>query len=261
MSKIVKISNDRLDNYLGAVSAGGLGLYLKTRSSSFYRYIIESLIQILFGWMPTLIGIAMRYLFYKLIFQKGSARPVVENSVEFLYARNIKFGNSAYVDSGCRLHASVAAIEIGDNSRIMRNAYLATYVSNARSGEGIYIGNKSWIGCNSVLGAGQGGIFIGNNVIIAPNVTIATGNHDFKDIAATTAKQEYTGSPIHMHDDVWVGANSVIVGGVTIGKHAVIAAGSVVTKDVPAYTVVGGVPAKEIKRFNDGDNSEQVSLQ
>ena len=254
MSKIVKINNDRLNNYLGAVSASGLQLYLTTRSSSLCRYIIESIIQLMFAWMPTLIGIMIRYLFYKLIFHKESARPVIENSVQFLYARNIKFGNSAYVDSGCRLHASVAEIEIGNNSRIMRNAYVCSYVSNARSGEGIYIGNKSWIGINTVLSSGQGGLFIGNNVIIASNVTIVTGNHDYRDIAATTGEQQYVGSPIHIHDDVWVGANSVIVGGVIVGKHAVIAAGSVVTKDVPAYTMVGGVPAKIIKKFKDNEN-------
>jgi acetyltransferase-like isoleucine patch superfamily enzyme len=257
MPKILKINNDRLDNYLGAVSASGFGLYLKTRSSSLYRYIIESFIQVLLAWMPTPIGIMMRYFFYKLIFQKESARPVIENSVEFLYAKNIKFGKNSYVDSGCRLHASIAEIEIGDNSRIMRNAYLCSYVSNARSGEGIYIGNKSWIGINSVLSSGQGGIFIGNNVLISPNVTIVTGNHDFRDIAATTAEQEYSGSPIHIHDDVWVGASAVILGGVTIGKHAVIAAGSVVTKDIPAYTMVGGVPAKLIKKIDTNVQSNR----
>ena len=255
MSKITKIGNDRLDDYLCNVSASGLGLYLKTRSSSLYRYILESFVQIMFAWVPTLIGIAMRYLFYSLIFQKESARPVIENSVEFLYARNIKFGNSVYIDSGCRLHASIAAIEIGNNSRIMRNAYLYTAGANSRCGEGIYIGNKSWIGINSVLMSGQGGIFIGDNVILAPNVIIVPGDHDFKDIAATTAEQQYTGKPIHIHDNVWVGANAVIVGGVTVGKHAVIAAGSVVTKDVPAYTVVGGVPAKTIERFDGNENS------
>jgi len=180
---------------------------------------------------------------------------VIENSVEFLYARNIKFGNSVYIDSSCRLHASIAAIEIGNNSRIMRNAYLYTAGANSRCGEGIYIGNKSWIGINSVLMSGQGGLFIGNNVILAPNVIIVTGDHDFKNIAATTAEQQYIGRPIHIHDNVWIGANAVIVGGVTIGKHSVIAAGSVVTKDVPAYTVVGGVPAKTIERFNDNENS------
>jgi acetyltransferase-like isoleucine patch superfamily enzyme len=255
MPKIVKINKDRLNNYLGAVSASGLSLYLTTRSSSLYRYILESFIQIMFAWMPTLIGIMMRYFFYKLIFQKESARPVIENSVEILYARNIKFGSSAYVDSGCRLHASSAEIEIGDNSRIMRNAYVCSYVSNARSGEGIYIGNKSWVGINSVLSSGQGGLFIGNNVLISSNVIIVTGNHDYRDVAATTAEQEYSGSPIHIHDDVWVGASAVILGGVTIGKHAVIAAGSVVTTDVPAYTLVGGVPAKIIKKFEDNENS------
>lgn len=243
-------SNDRLVNYMKEASPSTLLLYISTRSSSIIRYILESFVQIIFSWIPTVIGILGRYLAYKLIFSSKSSSPIIEAFVEFYHANNITFGKSVYVDSNCRLHASIAEIDIGDNSRILRNSYLCTYVTNAKKGQGIYIGSKCWVGINSVISAGQGGIFIGDNVLIAPNVTIVTGNHDYTNTKVTSVEQEYSGNPIHINNNVWIGANAVIVGGVSIGEHAVVAAGSVVTRDVAAFTVVGGIPARDIKEFS-----------
>lgn len=92
----------------------------------------------------------------------------------------------------------------------------------------------------------RGGITIGNNVAIAPKVNLITLNHDFNpdNRDATSAR------PIIIHDNVWIGINSTILSGVTIGKNAIIATGSVVTKDVEPNTVVGGNPAKFIKMIN-----------
>lgn len=93
-----------------------------------------------------------------------------------------------------------------------------------------------------------GNIQIGNGVMIAPHVMIASGNHDYiqKEVPMISAG-ELTKGPIIIGNDVWIGAHSTICDGVIIGDGAVIAAGSVVTKHVPPYSVVGGVPAKIIK--------------
>lgn len=89
-----------------------------------------------------------------------------------------------------------------------------------------------------------GGITIGNNVQIGPNVTLATDNHDLQNHNILACQ------PINIQDNAWLGANATILPGVTVGKNAVIAAGAVVTKDVPANTVVAGTPARVIRRLN-----------
>lgn len=92
----------------------------------------------------------------------------------------------------------------------------------------------------------QGGITIGDGAFIGHNVVFATINHDLS--PANNRKNHY--APINIGNNVWIGSNSTILQGVSVGEWAVIAAGSVVTKDVPPYTVVGGVPAKIIKTID-----------
>lgn len=96
-----------------------------------------------------------------------------------------------------------------------------------------------------------GGIDLGNDVQIGPNVTMVTDNHDFANHYVLRCQS------IKIEDNAWIGANVTIVPGVTVGKNAIIAAGAVVTKDVPANTVVAGTPARVIKHIKSGDNSAQ----
>ena len=91
---------------------------------------------------------------------------------------------------------------------------------------------------------------VGDHVILAQNVVITGLNHDYQDIALPIKNQPITISQIRIEDEVWIGANSTILKGVTIGKHSVIAAGSVVNKSIPSYSVAVGNPAKVIKHFN-----------
>ena len=91
----------------------------------------------------------------------------------------------------------------------------------------------------------QGGIFIDDGALIGHGVVLATLNHDL----APEKRQALHPAPIHIGKNVWIGANAVICSGVTIGENAVVAAGAVVVRDVEANTVVGGVPAKLIKRI------------
>lgn len=111
----------------------------------------------------------------------------------------------------------------------------------------VLIGNRSFIGISTVL---IGPLRIGNNVIIAQNVVFSGLNHSYQDIDRPITDQPCTSANIVVEDDVWIGANSVITAGVHIGKHSVIAGGSVVTKDVPSYTVVGGNPAQILKQYS-----------
>ncbi|WP_415930427.1 acyltransferase, partial [Zhenpiania hominis] len=96
----------------------------------------------------------------------------------------------------------------------------------------------------------QGGIRIGDHVLIGHNVVLATLNHDFAPYNRATMHP----APIHIEDRVWIGANATVVPGVTIGENSIVAAGAVVTKDVPPNTIVGGVPAKVLKRIDENGN-------
>lgn len=93
----------------------------------------------------------------------------------------------------------------------------------------------------------RGGITIGDGTMIGMNVTIATLNHG---LPLETRNTTYP-SPVIIGKNVWIGSNATILPGVTIGDNAVVAAGAVVTKDVPENTVVAGVPAKLIKNINN----------
>lgn len=88
----------------------------------------------------------------------------------------------------------------------------------------------------------QGGIVIGNRVLVGHGVTLATLNHDMN----PGKRADMHPAPIRIEDDVWIGSNATVLAGVTIGNGAVVAAGAVVTKDVPERTVVAGVPASEV---------------
>ena len=112
-------------------------------------------------------------------------------------------------------------------------------------------GKNIALGKNVFINAGccfqdQGGITIGDNVLIGHNVVLATLNHNLD----PEKRAGMYPSPISIGNNVWIGSNSTILPGVAIGENSVVAAGAVVTKDVPENTVVGGVPAKIIKTID-----------
>ena len=118
-------------------------------------------------------------------------------------------------------------------------------------GKNITIGKDVFInsGCHF---QDQGGIEIGDGVLIGHNVVLATINHDLN--PKENRKNHY--APIKIGAHVWIGSNATILPGVTIGDYAVAAAGAVVTRDVPAMTVVGGVPAGVLKTIQEEERYE-----
>lgn len=112
------------------------------------------------------------------------------------------------------------------------------------------IGRGTSIGFYGAIGVSNK-IIIGENVMIAGYVQINDTNHCYEDITKPIAHQPvYSNGPIIIEDDCWIGLGSHILGGVTIGKHSVVGANSVVTKSIPPFSVAVGVPAKVVKQYN-----------
>jgi len=228
-------------------------LYLDRQASSLFRYFLEQTMLFLFGWIPTIIGIGLRSLFYRLILRmEGLA--AIESRVRLRFADHIKLGHRVYLDEGVYLHACPKGIEIGPRTIVMHGAILHVYNFRNMPQSGIKIGQDSLIGEYSVI-RGQGGVQIGDRVYTSPFTQIIAVNHVFDDPDRPFVEQGITAEGIIIEDDVWLGAGAIITDGVKVGKGAVVAAGAVVTKDVPAHTVVGGVPAKPIKTI-DGNSSK-----
>jgi acetyltransferase-like isoleucine patch superfamily enzyme len=130
---------------------------------------------------------------------------------------------------------------LGDNSTIEDFTTINNGVGD------IYIGDRTRIGLGCTL---IGPVRIGNDIRLAQNIVMSGLNHNYEDIALPISDQGVTTSPITIEDETWLGANCVVLPGVTIGKHCVIAAGSIVTKDIPPYSVAAGNPARVLKQYN-----------
>ena len=110
----------------------------------------------------------------------------------------------------------------------------------------VMIGDHTRIGLHNTI---IGPVSIGNHVNLAQGITVTALNHNFEDTEKRIDEQGVSTTPVVIDDDVWIGANAVILPGVHIGNHCVVAAGAVVTKDVPPHSLVAGVPAKVIKQI------------
>lgn len=115
----------------------------------------------------------------------------------------------------------------------------------------IHVGEYTRIGLHNTI---IGPVSIGNHVNLAQNVVVSGLNHNFQNPDIPIDRQGISTSLVTIGDDIWIGANTTIIAGVSIGKHSVIGAGSVVTKDIPDYCVAVGNPARIIKRYNFHSN-------
>lgn len=146
---------------------------------------------------------------------------------------------SAIVSPNCKVLLK-NKVWLGANTKLDDFVIIKTKIND------VVIGKNVQINFFSVIYGGSG-VEIGDNVMIGPHVMIAAGNHDYKQTGKPMRMAgNLSKGPIVIEDDVWLGANVSVTDGVKIGRGAVIGANSVVTKNIPAYSVAFGVPAKVI---------------
>jgi acetyltransferase-like isoleucine patch superfamily enzyme len=127
-----------------------------------------------------------------------------------------------------------------------RKSVIESYACINNAVGDVIIGDYTRIGLHCTI---IGPVTIGSHVHLAQGITVTALNHNFADTNKRIDQQGITTKPVCIGDDVWIGTNAVVLPGVTIGSHVVVAAGAVVTKDVPDNCVVGGVPAKLLKKL------------
>jgi acetyltransferase-like isoleucine patch superfamily enzyme len=229
-------------------ASGGLWLYIHRQADTIWHYIFEQLIYLLFGWIPTIVGIGLRSIIYRLIL-KMNGLAAIEAGVRLRFANHITLARGVYLDQGVYLHACPNGIQIRENTIIMHGAVLHVYNFRNLPHAGISIGRESLVGEYSVI-RGQGGVTIGDRVYTSPFTQILAVSHVFSDPDRPFIEQGITAKGISIEDDVWIGSSAIILDGVRIGQGSVVAAGAVVTKDVPAHVVVSGIPAKVVKSIS-----------
>lgn len=131
--------------------------------------------------------------------------------------------------------------KVGQDFRVGKNVYISG-MNNIEIGNNIHLNHNCYL-------AGMGGITIEDNVLFSPNVKIFSFTHNYHNKKTDIILQGFKCEPVKIGKGSWLCADAVILPGINIGVHSVIAAGSVVTKDVPNNCLVGGVPAKLIKKI------------
>ena len=173
--------------------------------------------------IPGGIGVFTRGHYYKFRLRESFENNRFEVGIRIEFPRNVLLKSNSYYGINCKIYASeLSKVKIGFNASINSNVMI-----NAR---------------------GKGRIFIGNNVLIGPNVVLRSNNHNFKSSRIPIISQGMTEGEIIVGNDVWIGSNAVILPNCNIGDGVIIGAGAVVTSDIEPYTVVGGIPARFIKK-------------
>ena len=212
-------------------------------------YKIDSNItfSVIFGLVLKKITMIIRGLVSKPFFKKTKGTLFIGKKCDIRCKKKIEFLGSATIEDYTKIDAlSKGGIKIGNNFSIGRNSIIECTGVLRELGEKLEIGENVGIAANAFI-AVRGNVKIGSNTIFGPGVSIHAENHNFSDLEKPIRLQGATRKGITIGEDCWIGSKTVILDGVNIGNHVIVAAGAVVNKDIPDYSIVGGVPAKVIK--------------
>ncbi|CAJ1201246.1 Putative acetyltransferase [Companilactobacillus paralimentarius] len=151
-----------------------------------------------------------------------------------------ELNNTPHTKTEIRELVSQITNEKIDETTEIRLPFYTDFGQNLHLGKNVYISNCSMF-------VDLGGIYIGDNVLIGPNTTITSVNHRVN----PEERRHLNFKSVYIHDNAWLGANVTVTPGTVIGENAIVAAGAVVTKNVPANTIVAGVPARIIKTIKE----------
>jgi len=210
------------------------------------------LIALLASWVPGALGLLMRSKLYPLLLGTCGRGTIFGANVVLRHPHKVRIGDAVVVDDSVVLDAKGTTnygINIGENVFLGRNTIV--YCQNGD----IDIGANSNIGSNCQIFS-SGRCVIGQNVLIAAYVYIIGGGHAYEEDGAPIIAQRRMSKGISIGDGVWIGAGVKILDGVNVGSNSILAAGSVVTRDVAAGAIVGGMPAKVLRMRAEKDGAE-----
>jgi len=188
----------------------------------------------------------LKKLAHTLLYPRGQARPRLWVKV-FLNPFFHKRGRHSKICFQTRMDVlPFNSFTLGRDSTIEDYSVVNNGVGN------VHIGDRVRVGLSNVI---IGPVIIENDVILAQHVVLSGLNHGYEDIETPIHVQKVSTAPIVVESEVWIGANVVVTAGTRIGKHSVVAGGSVVTKDVPPYSIVAGNPARIIKYYDHDQKS------
>jgi len=233
-------------------------VYLYVQSSSPARFCLEQTLFACLSWIPSIPGIALRALGYKLLLRSNGFQ-IFEEGVSIKRPRDIHLEHGVYVGRNAHLWGTPEGLHIGGHTRVMHGAYLnvnnyGQFTSPPRNQE---YPSKIEIGAHCVIGAfscilGYGHVKIGDHVTVSNHCSIFGYEHLFSDREERIMDQGVEKRSTVVEDDVWIGAHSVLLAGTRVGRGSVIGAGSVVTRDIEPFTVAAGNPALPIRKRGQG---------
>ncbi len=189
----------------------------------------------------------LRGMIHKVFLKKSKGVLFVGKRVKLRSRNKISSGKGMTIEDGCYINAlSKNGILIGDNFSLGRNSIIECTGVIRDLGDGLIIGDDVGIAANAFISV-RAKVEIGSKTIFGPGVKIFSENHIFEDLNTAIYLQGASKVGVKIGEDCWIGANVVVLDGVTIGDKCVVAAGAVVTKDIPPFSIVGGIPAKVIK--------------
>ena len=190
----------------------------------------------------------LRGIWWRMWFKRTAGLLLIGKSVTIRNPQYISTGQEFVAEDYCEIQGlSKQGVVFGRHVTIGRYAMIRPSGYYGREiGIGLEIGDNSNVGPYCFLGCG-GGIKIGNNVMMSPRVSMHSENHNFSQLDLPMRDQGVTRKSITVEDDCWLASRCTILSGVRIGQGSIVAAGAVVTKDVPQYAIVAGTPANIIR--------------
>lgn len=223
--------------------------YYRAQSGSIWRNAAEESLIMLVGWVPGAAGMGLRLFFWRGLLG-SSGNFASDTGVIIKHSATIEIGNGVFLDRRVYLHGGERRLKIGAGSRIMYGAQINVYNYRGLDNSYVEIGANCVVGPGCVI-TGQGGVSIGNDVIIGPRSMLLPVDHNYESPDALIREQGLRPLPIEIGDNVWIGGGAIILGGVKVGSGSVVGAGSVVTQDVPSRCVAAGNPARIIKKLDE----------